>query len=63
MQPREALEQAKAIIYAMNHGAITYDKAKELCQPLLGIANARIIEIAHKNKTQPKLITFAGFRR
>ena len=55
---REMLAEARAIYYAMTHGAITYQQAKLQTMPILDRINTSITLIAKKYKVKPKYITF-----
>lgn len=55
---REQLAQARAIYYAMQNGAITYQQAKLRTKPILDRINTSIALIAKKHKVGPKYITF-----
>ena len=63
MTAREALAQAKAIVDAMKQGAISYDNAKEKCEPLFRIAYERTKIIARRHGQTPHRIIFASFAR
>lgn len=55
---REQFAEARAIYYAMLHGAITYQQAKLRTKPILDHINTSIAFIAKKHKVKPKYITF-----
>lgn len=55
---REKLGEARAIHYAMVHGAITYEEAKLRTKPILQQINSQIASISKKHKVHPRYITF-----
>lgn len=55
---KEILGEARAIYYAMMHGAISYERTKLLTKPHLDRINAEVKLIARKYKVKPKYIRF-----
>ena len=55
---REQFAEARAIYYAMLHGAITYQQAKLRTKPILQRINTSIALIARKHQVKPKFISF-----
>lgn len=55
---KDLLGEARAIHYAMQHGAISYERAKYLTKPILDRINNAIGLIAKKHKVKPEYIRF-----
>ena len=55
---KDLLAEARAIHYAMQHGAMTYEQAKQKTKPLLLKINDSIKLIAKKYNKRPKYIRF-----
>lgn len=60
---KELLGETRAIYFAMQYGAITYEEAKLRTNPLLQRLNISIKEIAIKHKIKPRYIKFQDLGR
>ena len=60
---RELFAEARAIHLAMQNGAVAYERARELAQPLLTTINSRTRRIACKYGVAPKEIKFQDLGR
>lgn len=63
MNIKDLLAQARAIHFAMRHGAITYQQAKTRVEPILRIVNNHIELIAKRYKRKSRLIKFQDLGR
>lgn len=60
---KDLLATARAIHFAYQQGAITYQEAKQRSRPLLLRINKSVCAIAKKFKVKPRLITFSDLGR
>lgn len=60
---RELLGEARAIYFAMQYGAITYEQAKLRVQPILLSVNNHLEQIAKEYKVKPRHIKFQDLSR
>lgn len=63
MTPKQALEEAKYIVYLCKAGKFTYDEAKAKCVPLLAMVNNAGKKIAKEYGQRYKPIGFSGLLR
>lgn len=57
------LAEARAIHFAMQNRALTYEQAKERTKPILDIVNRRIKFRAKQQNVSPKLVKFQDLGR
>ena len=60
---KDFLAEARAIHFAMQHGAISYQDAKRLVQPILHRINDHVGRIAKEHSVKPKYIKFQDLGR
>ncbi len=60
---RELLGEARAIHFAMRHGAISYERARQQLKPILQKINLGIEVIAKDCGVKPKYIKFQDLGR
>lgn len=60
---KDLLGEARAIHYAMQHGAIGYQDAKRLVQPILRSVNAIVELIAKQYQVKPRYVKFQDLGR
>lgn len=60
---RELLSEARAIHFAMKHGALSYERAAVMTRPYLEVINKKIRRIARQYKTRPKEMCFQDLGR
>ena len=63
MEAKEAIQEAKYYAMLANHGAMSYEEAKDKAQPLIDIFNQASAKIARKHGLSARKATFASIRR